>query len=278
MKLKELLLITLSLLAIGCSKASLAGDTRLVGVWELSRFDNLHPIDAPEPDGVPNMLYIFYNKRELIYFYPGGAKKLPDTRKNLPFKERIPYELDGNKFHGFLGLTNDLSGAAEVSFPADDEFEVHYPDGSVAVLTRVSKDPASFKAPRLHCVPLTVRGFNYDPNQVATVRQETRNAARNEAFENSILGGWQSYSDDPNRIIVRIDFEPKNRIRNTIMDSGQPDQEPFVFEGSFSVKGSYLVSDRQCFSPEKIWFEGDELRLSPDPGFVIQFKRVNDSK
>lgn len=261
--------------AVSCTHTALAGDNRLVGVWEFSRFDNVPPTEAPDPDSVANALYIFYNDRELIYFYPGGEIKLPDSRGNLPFKGRVPYELNGNQFHGFLGLTNDLSGAAEVTFPVENEFEVRYPDGSIAVLTRISKDPTSFNVPKLHCVPLTVRGFNYDAENIEGVRREIRVATRNLDFESRILGRWQSYSDDPKRIVVAIDFKPSNSFSNTISDPTRPDRVPFALEGSFKVEGSYLVSDRQCFSPERIWFEGDELRIAPIPTAILKLKRVN---
>ena len=264
-------------LAVACTNTALAGDKRLVGVWEFSRFDNVPPTEAPDPDNVANMLYIFYDDRELIYFYPGGEIKLPDSRGNLPFKGRVPYELNGNQFHGFLGLTNDLSGRAEVSFPGENEFEVRYPDGSIAVLTRISKDPASFNVPKPHCVPLTVRGFDYDAKQIESVRRELRVATRNLELESRIVGRWKSYSDDPKRIVVTIDFEPNNSFRNTIADPDRPDGEPFALEGSFRVEGSYLISDRQCFSPERIWFEGDELRISPIPKAILKLKRVNES-
>lgn len=269
--------VTALVLAANCTGLAWAADSRLVGVWEFSRFDNLHPADAPDPDGMANALYIFYNDHELIYFYPGGEIKLPDSRNNLPFKGRIPYELNGTKFRGFLGLTNDLSGTAEVTFPSDHEFEVKYPDGAIGVFTRISEDPASFDTPRLHCVPLTVRGFNYDQIEVETIRRELRSAVKNTVLESSIVGRWQSYSDDPTRVVVTIDFESSKQFTNVIVDPKTPNREPYILKGSFSVVGSYLVSDRQCFSPEKIWLENGELRLAPLPELVMTFKRVEPS-
>jgi hypothetical protein len=249
----------LSWFVTACSSAA---DDRLVGVWELQRFDNLAPMDSPGPGEMPNILFKFFNDHELVYFLPGQPEKLVDTRGNLPFKGRIPYALSGNRFQGFLGLTNDLSGSAEVEFHGADEVDIRYPDGSIAVLGRLSAEPSRHDTPALRCVPQTIRGKGYDAAAVRTMRDELRGQGRNTDLESRLVGRWRGIPDDPAQDVVWLEFGKDGGLRTAASSPASTHRQPRGNEGTFVAKGSYLLTSRTCFAPWKVRLDGDVLQVA----------------
>jgi hypothetical protein len=267
----------LLLLALAaCSDPSSARDARLVGVWELSRFDNLRPIDSPGPGEMANILYVFHNDHELAYFLPGEPEKIRDSRGNLPFKDRAPYELAGDDFHGFLGLTNDLSGAAHVYFPAEGEFEIRYPDGSIAVLKRISANPAVYATPALHCVPQTIRGHDYDPVRVAQVREAMRTGSRDPATEQRLQGRWRSAPKGEMGVVAWLEFGPAGSLQTARTRARMYDNGPELQTSTYTVRASHLVLENQCHDPAKVAFDGDELLIAPGSRGEMRLARTDE--
>ncbi|MFA8344392.1 MAG: hypothetical protein ACEPO8_15565, partial [Rhodothermaceae bacterium] len=110
----------------------------IIGTWELERYDNISPKDAP-PGGLRNLTYIFYDNNKFKFFLPGYEDNFQYGRDNTPYKEYIPYKIKGNSFWGWLGLVNDLHGKRTINFLNKNQFTIEYSDSSIATFRRLSK-------------------------------------------------------------------------------------------------------------------------------------------
>jgi hypothetical protein len=228
-----------------------AGAPSLEGSWELTRFDDVPPPEAP-PEGLFNSQVVF-----------SGSGTLQVLTPLQPEPSKGEYALHEGNFRGWLGLTNDPSGSASLAWATPDRFELTYPDGSVASFRRLSADTAMPAQPVFHCVPLTVRGIDYDADQVALAKRllDHRVPA---TPPRELLGTWtHTRVSEGTHTLVRLTFGGDGVVsRCTVMRGQYPPASARASRAAYSVQDGHLLSELfACGDPLPFRVKGEALEL-----------------
>lgn len=161
-------------------------NSRLVGVWQLVRYDNVAPADAP-PE-LRNMLIVYRadgfsnvadpdmpggRAAEDHYVYDPASHLLDRFRVALERaygSQWVPYRLQGSRLTVWDGLVNDYETPKTIEFQNDDEHRLIYADGSIAYFRRLSSDAMAYQRPPYECVTLTIRGRSGIPYDEAATQ------------------------------------------------------------------------------------------------------------
>jgi hypothetical protein len=237
----------------------------LVGVWELSRLDNVPPADTP-PYGAYNVL---------VAFGRDGSLRLMTSLEDEPAAGK--YELSGDAFKGWLGLTNDRAGRARFAWATSDRFELTYPDELMASFRRVSTEPTLPRAPEFRCVPVTIRGANYDASHVALAKRLLDQAATADRPK-QLFGAWMATrAEGSSRFSVRLVLGTDGILKMCAVDASAPADQPGRFaKAPYSVREGHIVSHvLACGDPVLYSIKDDELVVGQsDP---TRFQRERDA-
>lgn len=262
--------------AVPQAAATGAADARLIGAWELERYDNIPASEQP-PAGMYNLQYTFDDSGTLENFVADPSSRARRSRG------KSPYRLSDERFAGFLGLTNDPSGTARVVSLQPGEFVLEYPDGSIATLRRIGASPSTDAQSAFHCIPYTLRG-SYDAQFVAGLRRTLRESADLPDMLPQLLGRWKLPSGDPNRALT-LEFraagryEKSQRARMMHAHAGEPSRvewsEPYVESGRYQLHGDVLtIFDEDSCNPARMRFRSGKLELSGDGSVWVPLERV----
>ena len=245
--------------------ASGALDPRVVGAWELERYDNVQRDNVP-PSGPFNILYLFH---------PDGRAEdaLPGPPSGAPVPQRMSnVSLRNNILYGYIGLTTDERSPQTVELLTSDRLRLALADGSIASLRRVSQRPEPPSSYRPRCIPLTVRG-HYDRSFVEGI-ERTLSTAADPAWQKKLLGTWQ-LEGEQKEDRVTMQFLPDGRYRKTLSiphwtsDQGEPMHkvygEPMTSEGRYQLHSDILtiLGEDSC-NPSRVRFSSKKLELSSD--------------
>ena len=249
---------------------------KLLGTWELERFDNIPRTEVPpgrlsklvvgfRPDGTHNVLEPPPPPEDA----QAGTLRLQTVDRFRQAREREygsqwgPYSLDGTTFHGWFGLTNDIRGAKRLLFSAPDEFRITYGDGSHAYFKRIAADADNVTMPATTCAPYTVRGKTFDEAQINAIRAEFRRAATNPALAQALIGQWLEQTPQSKSSYLYFSFEDGNVVRLSASKSAER-HEPWAKEtiGTYAVRGAFLTTTPLCDELLKIALTKDRLSIT----------------
>ena len=259
------LLVSLCLCSIGPHLSLAQAPPALVGVWELERFDNLLPADAPDPENQANLRFAFRTDGTFVAWRPGQEA------------EQRQWELSGSVLQAWLGLTNDRAGNASVTWPHARRMEVTYPDQSAASLRLISQDSGVPPSMDFHCIPITVRGITYNPDAVQRAKRLLDESARHPSVPSPLVGSWR-YVRSSHMVtsIVVLTFGAEGTIQRCVSSSapaGPPEIE--VRSGAVRVVGeALLASTLACGEAITFRVDRDTLTLSSAQGAPTVFARA----
>lgn len=242
-----------------------AGESMILGSWELTRVDNLRPRDIP-PYGFRNVVLVFEADGTFQNWTPGYAE--PETS---------PYEIDGDRFTGWFGFSNDRHTPRKISFPNANRIELEFPDGAVASFRRIDDATDLLDEIDSDCVPFTARRVDYDPEFVASVKKKQDGWNDASAIPEQLLGDWVTVlgEEGEDQLFVELVLGEDRRAKMTRYFLGDDDISPEVSEGPFFVDGGWLSTPAlSCGAAVRFELAGQELRMTPDGSNYFEFERA----
>jgi hypothetical protein len=251
------LLITL---LVGLAPSQATPPSSLVGLWELSRWDNVPRPEAP-PYGLFNLQVVFSRDGTLRFVTPHDQEPAEGE-----------YKVQGQTFKGWLGLTNDLSGRADLAWATRERFELTYPDGSVATFVRLSPEAVLPPKPLFRCVPVTVRGVDYLPEHVALAKRLLDRKAAEERLPEDLIGTWLKEGEhDGVRTSIWLTFGADGVVdRCTVVKGKYSPPSARRTKDSYSVREGHLLSGLfACGDPIKFQIKDKTLTLGSEGESVL---------
>lgn len=246
-----------------------ADGEKLLGVWELARYDNIPGHSLP-PGGMVNLTYRFLPEGKSVHFIPGREGQ-PYGRGNTPFDKYVPYALEGEKFTGWLGLTNDLTGPKKLVFKMATTIQVIFSDGSIATLRRIEDDPSATKLPELRCVPFTIRGSSYDPKRIAEI--ERRLSGPDDDARGKLKGKWYVPGDGGRGKPTSLEFLEDGTFERTDWHGPEPSKSRGIYE----LHGGVLAVHMEGTCPQSlVSFADGRMELSFSEGQATSLWRSPD--
>lgn len=235
----------------------------IVGAWELERYDNIKPVNQP-PAGLINITYLFFDEGKSKHFVPGKEDKITYGRNNTPYKEYIPFKIEGNKFTGWLGLTNDLHTPKTINFLSNDEFEIIFSDESIALFKRTSNKPNNYPKNDIISVPYTMRGVNYNKKFIQETREALKLTNSKSKFDSKIIGRWLLIDKVENIKMILEFAENQEFIRTIELIESSLDFPPEIVKGTYKLYGDILTASTFRGAPARIDIQDDKLTYTMD--------------
>ena len=183
------------------------------------------------------------------------------------------YELNGGTFRGWLGLTNDVSGRARLLWATGDRFELIYPDGTVASFRRQQGPAAMPGQPRFRCVPVTIRGVDYDLRRVARAKKLLDDLVPSPPPQ-ELLGTWSDTQEVGGRHTSRrLTFGRDGVVEScTLTEEQYSPARTYRSKATYTVWKGHLVSELfACGDP--VPFRVEPSRLVLQASGRIAFRR-----
>lgn len=169
------------------------------------------------------------------------------------------YRLDGTRFAGWLGLTNDLTGTATATFATRDRLELVYPDKSIASFRRISRKSTAAFERRFHCIPYTVRGQTFDERTVRELKKQEDSLKAGSEPPPTLIGTWILIVERPVLVLEIGKDKASMRSCPSVVGATVPENTERR-EGAVRVFDNYLVTTViSCGQPTR--FEASSARL-----------------